>query len=132
MARGLKGDLSTLRGLKARIKAFPVSLRHDVAQQAAPAMTALTQQAYTSDTTVYGQARPTSEVDGSTLTLDKSGKTKAGLRFVATGTLIRCALPERYTRYLIGKYSILPNGALPAKWSAKLAEIVSAQKADLK
>ena len=131
-AGGLKGNLSTLRGLKAKLQAFPLTVRHDVAQQAAPAMTSLTQQAYNSDTTVYGNARPSSEVDGSTLTLDKSGRTKAGLRFVSTGTIIRCALPERYTKFLIGRYEILPNGALPPKWSAKLAEIVAAQKANLK
>lgn len=128
----LKGDLSSLRGLKAQLKAFPVTLRHDVAQKAAPAMTELTQQAYASDTTVYGETRPVSVVDGRALTLDKTGRTRAGLHFVANGTIIRCALPERYTRYLIGKYKILPNGALPAKWAQKLGDIVAVQKADLK
>jgi hypothetical protein len=128
----LKGNLSTLKGLKQKIAAFPTSLRHAVAQEAAPAMTDLTQQSYGSGETVYGERRPASIVTGQALDLDATGATKRGLKFKADGSLIRCSLPEPYTKYLIGKYEILPNGRLPLRWTSALADITEKQKPDLK
>jgi hypothetical protein len=126
---GLRGDLSKLQGLRARLRALPVTVAHDVAQRAAPAMTGLTQQAFDSGVTVYGEARP----DGATgpLTLEKTGHTRRTLRFESTGTIVRCVLTAKYQRYLIGKYSVLPNGALPAEWARKLAELVRATRVSL-
>ena len=124
---GLKGNLSSIAGLKTRLRALPVTIANDVSQRAAPALTDLTVDAYLTDRTVYGESRPSAK-DGSTLTLHKTGETRRTLQFVANGTIVRCVLGTKYARYLIGKYGILPNGALPVKWSRKLAEFVANTK----
>lgn len=121
----LRGDISSIKGLKASLRALPLSVAHDVAQSAAPAMTTLTTDALASKRTVYGDTRPLG-ADGNPLTLQRSGRTRATMKFVANGTTVRCVLGTPYARYLIGKYGILPNGALPVEWSRRLAEIVAA------
>ena len=113
----------TIQDLKAKIRALPVTLAAEVAKQGAPLMTELTDQAFDQGQTVYDDARPLG-VDGQALSLKKTGRTRSQLRFERTGTRIRCVLPSKYARYLIGKYSILPNGALPVRWSKAMAEIV--------
>lgn len=123
----LRGDLSSLKGLKGKLKELPRSVAHDVAQRAAPALTSLTRGAFDSGKSVYGDARPQG-ADGRPLTLERTGATKASLKFSATGTIVRAVLGPRYAKYLIGKYSILPNGALPAAWSSKLAALVKETK----
>lgn len=123
----LKGDLSSLAKLKANLRDFPKTLAHNVAQRAAPALTDLTVEAFISDTNVYGDERPAG-VAGNTLTLVKTGETRRTLRFVSNGTIVRCVLGRKYMKYLIGKYGVLPNGALPSRWSARLGEIVAQQK----
>lgn len=123
---GLRGDPKKLTTFAAKLRALPVTMAAAVASEAAPAMTGLTQGAYSGGQTVYGDARPRG-VDGQPLTLHKTGATEAGLRFVSIGTIVRCVLPNKYQRYLI-RYGILPNGGMPAAWRAKLAEIVHAQK----
>ena len=128
---GLKGDLGTLRQLKANLRALPVTLAHDVSKRAAPAMTDLTQAAFSAATTVYGESRPTSKVNGARLSLRRTGATQGGLKFRADGTVIRCVLGPKWSRYLIGNYGILPNGALPVSWSRRLAQVVAETKAAL-
>lgn len=129
---GLRGDLSSLKKLKANLRALPVSIAHDVSQRAAPAITELTLQAFESKRNVYGEARPLSTTAGHhELTLHRTGAVQSALRFVANGTVLRCVIGPKYARYLIGKYGILPNGALPASWSIRLGEIVNTTKAPL-
>jgi len=123
---GLKGDPNKLKTLAAQLRALPVTMAAAVASEAAPAMTELTQGAYSGGQTVYGDARPRG-VDGQPLTLHKTGATESGLRFVSIGTIVRCVLPNKYQRYLI-RYGILPNGGMPAAWRAKIDQITHAQK----
>lgn len=136
---GLQGDLSTVRGLKKRLQSLPVTIAHDVAQRAAPAMTDETRTAFDAGRSVYGEPRPRSEVDGTPLTLVRTGAIKSTLRFVSSGRITRCVLGPRsetsgqyYGKYLIGRYGVLPNGPLPAGWSQRLAEIVKSTKDPLK
>ncbi len=124
---GLKGNLSSLKGLKQTIRALPVTVAADVAKRAAPALSSEARGAFDSGQTVYGEARPAG-VDGRQLTLVKSGATRDALRFVSIGTIVRCVLPTRWAPYLIGKYSILPNGALPVGWSKRLSAVVADTK----
>lgn len=119
----LRGNLSSISGLKSRIQSLPKSIAHDVAQRAAPTMTGLARGAYESGHTVYGTSRPPG-VGGRALTLHRTGAAERDLRFVATGTVIRCVLGPKYAKYLIGKYDVLPNGALPAAWAASLRDVV--------
>lgn len=124
----LAGNLQSLTQLKARIRDLPRTVAAGVAKQGAPAVTELARQAYDGGRNVYGDARPAG-VDGRALTLRKSGATERDLRFEAIGTVIRCKLGPKWSRFLIGKYGILPNGALPAAWGKRLGEIVpSAEK----
>jgi hypothetical protein len=124
---GLKGDVGKLRTFKQQLREFPITLAAAVARDAAPAMTDLTTSAYDGGRTVYGDTRPKG-VNGQALDLEETGATRAQMRFVAVGTIVRCVLGPRYSKYLIGKYSILPNGAVPATWRAKLDALVAAQK----
>ena len=124
---GLRGDISSLKTLKQSLREFPRTLAVEVAAKAAPAMTDLTQEAFDGGRSVYGESRQTSKVDGRALTLEKTGATKAQLRFAQIGTVVRCVLGPPYTKYLI-RYGILPNGPLPAGWSRKLGEIVKEAK----
>ena len=123
----LKGNLSSIKGLKTRLQTLPVTIAADVAKRAAPALTAATSADFSSGRTVYGEARPAS-VNGGSLSLVKSGATRDTLKFVAVGTIVRCVLGPKYARYLI-RYGILPNGALPVGWSRKLAQLVGETKA---
>ncbi len=116
-----KGSIASI---KQAIRALPITIAADVAKRAAPALSVLTATAFASSRTVYDDPRPTG-VDGRALTLVKSGRTRDALRFVAVGTLVRCVLPTGWAKYLIGKYGVLPNGALPVRWSARLGEVVA-------
>ncbi len=119
----LKGDLSSLRGLKKALRSMPITVAHDVARRAAPVMTAETRSAFTSGRSVYGASRAKGE-DGQDLDLVDTGAVALGLRFVSIGTVLRARLGPKYAKYLIGKYGILPNGGLPVRWSRLLSEIV--------
>lgn len=105
-------------------------MAHDVAQASAPSLTRLTRTAYAAGKKVYGEPRPLGE-GGKPLSLWKSGLTQRTLRFVASGTIVRCVLAKEYMRYLIGKYKVLPNNALPAEWDRELDRIQAAVKVDL-
>lgn len=120
----VRGDYATLNRLKARLRAMPVSLAHDVAKRTAPAVTSLATSAFTSGRTVYDDPRPRG-VDGQPLALRRTGDTEKTIRFVSNGRIVRCVLGTRYAKYLIGKYAILPMGRIPARWQARIAELVA-------
>ena len=125
---GVSGDFSSLSKLKSKLRTYPKTLAHNIAQKAAPALTGLTASAFGAALTVYGDARPAG-VQGNALDLEETGTTRQTLKFTATGTVVRCVLGTRYARYLIGKYGILPNGSLPAEWSRALREITTSEAA---
>ena len=119
---GLKGNVSSLRELKSRLRRLPITSAASIASRSAPAITGLAAQDFSSGNTAYGSARPLS-VDGEPLTLVRSGTAKIATRFIATGRDIRTALLPRYYKYLIGKYDVLPNGVLPRVWSSTIGDI---------
>jgi hypothetical protein len=125
-----RGDFGTLNRLKQNLRALPVSLAHDVARRAAPAMTGLATGAYNSGRTVYDAPRPLG-VEGNRLSLHRTGATEGTLRFVANGRIVRCVLGTRYAKYLIGKYGVLPMGRIPARWQARLVDLVSEARVTL-
>lgn len=110
---------------KAQLRELALSVQHEGARRAAPMLTTLTQVAYGTGKTVYGEPRPAG-VDGRRLDLRQSGDAQAALRFVSDGTQVRCKLGTTYTRYLVGKYRVLPNGPLPAGWHRELNAIINA------
>lgn len=129
MARaGVRQTGGSIKDIKRSISALPRSIAHSVAQRGAPVLTQLAVTAFDSNQNVYGDPRPAG-VDGQVLTLEKTGATRRTLRFVANGTIIRCVLGTKYARFLIGKYGVLPNGAMPARWAEGLAGVVRETKA---
>lgn len=122
MTAGLRGNPQTLKDFGSRLTKISAVLAQRTAEDAAPALTKEATQAYDTNRTAYGELRPLGE-NGDALSLVRTGAVRGGMRFGVIGTVVRCILPEAYTRYLIGKYSILPNGALPSDWAAKLRSI---------
>ncbi len=121
----LKGNpVGDFRALKKRLTALPISLAHDVAAASAPGLTQRTRNAHAAARTVYGDPRPPA-ADGGVLTLERTGATARTMQFVANGRIVRCVLGTPYARYLIGRYRILPQGAMPAEWSRYLAGLVA-------
>jgi hypothetical protein len=120
---GLRGNPGLMRQLGAKLQKLPKTLQAEVARRGAPVCTELAQGAFDSGQTVYGEARPAG-VDGGPLSLVGEGAARASLRFVATGTQIRCAFGPKHMKFLVGKYKILPNNALPFRWRARLDAIV--------
>lgn len=116
--------LRSLRALKQALSKLPITATARIAERAAPEMSELAGGAYDSGRTVYGKARPRS-VDGRELSLEKTGASRRAMRFSATGRDIRTAILPRYTKYLIGKYDVLPNGPLPLEWRERLREIAA-------
>lgn len=101
-----------------------VVVAQEVAARAAPEVTALALAEFDAGRTAYGDPRPEG-VDGRELRLVRTGATRAALRFVAVGTVIRCVLGPRYARYLVGKYRILPSGqqAVPFRWRRAISDV---------
>lgn len=120
MKAGLRGNPASLRQLAQRLKALPTVVAQDIAAAVAPKLTSLAQASYAGGTTVYGDARPAGK-DGRALDLIMTGATQERVRFAAVGTVVRAVLPTRYAKFLIGKYRILPMGAMPTAWSDAIA-----------
>ncbi len=117
-----KGN-AAIGSLKRTLKTLPTVLAVDVASRAGPALTDLAQGANASRRNVYGDPYPIG-ARGQQLTLHRTGAVAGDLKFAVAGTTVRAVLSEKYAKYLIGKYNILPNGAMPAGWRAKLDTIV--------
>lgn len=125
---GRYGGAVTFDRLRERLRKLPRTLASKVAERAAPSMTDLTQTAYGGSTDVYGTPRPKSDVDRSDLDLYRTGDARRALTFANEGTIVRVRFGTDYTKYLVGKYRVLPNGPLPAKWRATLDGIVQTTK----
>lgn len=116
---GLRGNPENLRALAKSIRRLPTVVAQNVAAKVAPVITQKASSAYSSGQTVYGDARPTG-VQGNALSLVETGATKGRVYFVAVGTVVRCVLGTRQSRFLIGKYRILPMGRMPVAWSQSI------------
>jgi hypothetical protein len=120
----LKGDVRSLRALKGALRKLPITASARIAARAAPDVTVFAGEAYDAGRTVYGATRPRG-VDGRELDLSRTGASREAMRFIATGRDIRTGPLPRYTKYLIGKYDVLPNGPLPTAWRERLHEIAA-------
>lgn len=117
----LQGDLRSLRAVRKALAKLPITASARIAQRAAPGVSNLAREAYDSGRTVYGLPRPKS-TDGKDLDLVRTGASRRAAQFTAEGTQMRTHVLPRYTRYLIGRYDVLPNGPLPQAWQALLRE----------
>lgn len=134
MASGFKGIstyITSIGKLRKAIKEFPLSVRESIARDAHGWLTNETRDAFFSGRTVYETPRPAS-VDrrhtGEPLSL--IGPARNGrhvlqdIGWTNTGTIIRALLNQRYARYLVGQYKILPNNKLPASWQEHLESLL--------
>ena len=129
MARGgLNGNVGDLKSLGARLRGFSTSMVYEVAKQSAPILTRNAVATYNQRRGVYGESFGASKVTGQPLTLKRTGSAYRSVRFEAIGTKIRCVLGRRYTKFLIGKFKILPMGRLPVNWTRDMREIVKGVK----
>lgn len=128
---GLKGNIGTIRKLKKNIKAMPRSVAHAVAKKTGPVLNFKTRRAFTLGQNVYGGAWPKSRTDGQQLTLVESGAVSRMLAFAVAGSKIRAVLGPKYAKYLIGRYGILPNGAMPTTWERAIQGMVTELKVKL-
>jgi hypothetical protein len=124
---GLKGNVGDLRKLAARLNRIPTTVVASVAAKTAPELTQRAQSAFASGRTVYEAPRPKS-VHGGPLSLVATGATERTVRFTAIGTIVRCVLGTPYAKYLIGKYRVLPMGALPINWQRAISGIVKKER----
>lgn len=128
MSTRVSGNVKGLHGLRAKLQAVPATAALATARQAAPALTTLAGGSYDAGQTVYGSSRPKGK-RGQRLSLVASGTTRRLIKFVSDGTTtIRAALAEKYMRYLVGKYGILPSGAraaLPRSWQQRIDGIAT-------
>lgn len=120
----LKGDLRSINSLKKALRKLPLTVTARIAARAAPTMSTLASDSFASGRTVYGSPRPLG-VDGRALSLTRTGASRKAMRFTATGRDIRTAPLPRYTKYLIGKYDVLPNGPLPREWRERMTAIAA-------
>jgi len=110
--------------LKRRLREIPLSVAHEAAPKIAADLGKRARTAFDSGQTVYGDPRPAG-VDGRSLSLVRTGLAWRVFGFVANGTIVRSALGPSYTKYLIGKYKILPIGSavLPVEWQRAIRRI---------
>jgi hypothetical protein len=116
--------LRSIRALQNSLRRMPITAAARIAQRYAPEASRLARDAFDGGRTAYGSDRPRA-VDGGALSLRRTGVTRAALDFIATGRQVRLARLPRYARYLIGKYSILPNGPLPQAWRDRITKIAA-------
>lgn len=116
----------SFRDIKKRLTGLGVIASRDVSARAAPVITSALREAFDGARDVYGAPRRVG-VDGGTLSLVRTGATRATLGFTVQGTTLRARLGTRWAKYLIGRYRILPIGdrtAIPAKWKRAIDVIV--------
>ncbi len=118
----------TIQRLQDITRGLPVMVATTVARRGAPVITALAKQSFAAGRTAYGDVRRLGLYGP--LSLVQSGAVRDGLLFEALGTMIRCKFPTAYTKYLVGKYWILPSvHSLPAPWLRALHDIVRQERA---
>lgn len=119
----LQGDLRSLQSLRRVLAKLPLTVSANIARRAAPVVSALARESYDSGRTAYGLTRPKG-VDGDALDLVRTGASRRAAQFTAEGTQMRTHVLPRYTKYLIARFQILPNGKapLPPAWQALLRE----------
>jgi hypothetical protein len=122
---GVRGNPQTLREFSKRLRQLPIVLGERIARKAAPVIQAKIQEAYHSGTDVYGVARPAGK--SGSLDLVQTSATVGSIGVAALGTKIRSKLGPRYAKYIVGKYRVLPMGAIPVSWQEELARITRAE-----
>lgn len=114
-------DVSSLRKFEASLRTLPKKLAIDIAERAAPILSAFSRDTFESGQDPYGVPWAPS-VTGAKVDLHVSGALRKFIRFVAIGTKLRVSLGVPYAKYQIGKRPVYPRpGVLPKKYADALA-----------
>lgn len=111
----VKSFLSALRDLTS------ARLAQTVASYAAPALTTIGKADFAQQQAPSGVPWASS-VDGTAVTLVRSGSLRDQIRYVAIGRIVRVALGVNYAKYQIGKRPVFParGSALPTTYQTAL------------
>lgn len=125
---GLVGNPRSLKDLGRKIQGLPVQVQERIAAKVAPQLTTLAEASFARGEDPYG-ATWQEGADGRPVTLEKTGRLKGGLKFVAIGRRVRAKLGAHYAKYQVGKRRVLPpNGRpLPVAWSEAIAATANAE-----
>lgn len=109
--------------IKKALRVNPITVAREVAATATPAITSDAKASYKSARTAYGTPRRPWRGDKNVPDLYCTGRAFREMHFRSYGREIWCVLGMskealKYTKYLIGKYSVLPNGnaSIPIPW----------------
>lgn len=151
MMRGANIAATSMHGLQAKLNGLVLSRSSafvaKLAQDVASALTVLARDSFANKVSVYDDPREhktekrkfkkrtykgrssSGKRKGLTpLTLVVTGATRSHVTFKTDGTRrVRAELSTKYSKYLIGKYGILPcsRAAMPSKWSMKIRDITA-------
>lgn len=124
---GLKGNIDSLAKFSANLRRLPRVLGEQVAEQAAPVLTALVEATFKASEDAYGNSWAPGK-EGQKVTLRKKGDLAKGLKYIAIGTKLRLRLAVAHAKYQLGKRPVAPRqgSPLPVEYSQALARIVAA------
>ena len=123
----IKGDIQSLRNFTAKLRELPRVVAQKVAAAAAPALTAAANATFNAGENAFGETWSPG-VDGTHITLKKSGSLARGIHYVATGTKLRVKLGVRYARYQLGRRPAFPRQGdqLPTSYVKALTDATNA------
>lgn len=121
--RNMSRGIASVAAFRAAVRELPLRLRAAVAKDGEGILTRKVREDFDGGRTAYGLARPLS-TEGKALDLMRTGAARASLAFTAVGTILRASLGPRYSKYLVGKYAVLPQ-SLPVAWRVELEQLVA-------
>ena len=118
-------DTSSLSKFSSALKNMRKGVAIDIAARAAPVITEFAKESFANSEDPYGVPWQPS-VDGDTVTLQKTGRLRDKIHYVAHGTILRVKLSVDHAKYQIGKRPVYPRqgGLLPKKYTDALDKIV--------
>lgn len=121
-------SIASLRKFSSDLRRLPKVVGVRVANEAAPAITALAKKSFDSSQTPYGIPWAPSTITGDTVKMHKTGSLERRVVYVAIGDKLRVVLGVPYAKYQIGRRPIFPrqDGALPPDYSRTLQRIAVA------
>lgn len=125
MSGGLIGNVASLKDFAAKLRTLPQVLANEAAARAAPGLTEAARATFGAGQDAFGVSWAPS-ADGGHVTLHASGALENGIRYVATGTRMRVALPVSYAKYQLGRRPAFPRQGdpLPPRYAAAINDAV--------
>jgi hypothetical protein len=119
-------SVDSIKKFEASLRRMPTVVAQKVAEAAAPVLTRLAQETFSSGENAYGSSWVIRK-DGTRATLRQSGSLASKIQYVAIGTRLRVALGVSYAKYVVGKRPVTPRqGApLPVAYASALSRLAA-------